>query len=38
MFFEKNGDEYMFWMYEFTVPEDYNSIRLVRSSRYCSAC
>jgi len=33
MFFEKNGDEYMFWMYEFADPEDYNSIRLVRSRR-----
>jgi hypothetical protein len=36
MFFEKRGDEYMFWMYEFTDPEDYNSIRLVRSRRYVS--
>jgi len=34
MFFEKRGDEYMFWMYEFTDPEDYNSIRLVRSRAY----
>ena len=34
MFFEKNGDEYMFWMYEFTDPEDYNSIGLIRSRRY----
>ena len=34
MFFEKNGDEYMFWMYEFTDPEDYNSIRLVKSGKY----
>ena len=34
MFFEKNGDEYMFWMYEFTDPEDYNSIMLSRSCRY----
>ena len=33
MFFEKNGDEYMFWMYEFTDPENYNSIRLIRSRR-----
>ncbi|MBT4157024.1 MAG: hypothetical protein HOE57_06120, partial [Euryarchaeota archaeon] len=33
MFFEKNDDEYMFWMYEFTDPDDYNSIRLVRSCR-----
>ena len=34
MFFEKRGDEYMFWMYEFEDPADYNSIRLVRSARY----
>ena len=34
MFFEKNGDEYMFWMYEFTDQEDYNSIRLVKSEKY----
>ena len=34
MFFEKNGDEYMFWMYEFAEHEDYNSISLVKSSRF----
>ena len=34
MFFEKRGDEYMFWMYEFEDPEDYNSICLVDCSRY----
>jgi hypothetical protein len=34
MFFEKRGDEYMFWMYEFTDPSDYNSIKPVRSRRY----
>ena len=34
MFFEKKGDEYMFWMYEFTDPEDYNSISIVKSNRY----
>ncbi|MEE2748188.1 MAG: hypothetical protein VX473_06975, partial [Candidatus Thermoplasmatota archaeon] len=34
MFFEKKGNEYMFWMYEFTDPKAYNSIRLVKSARY----
>jgi len=34
LFFEKRGDEYMFWMYEFTDLNDYNSERLVRSARY----
>ena len=34
MFFEKKGDEYMFWMYQFMDPYDYNSIRLVKSARY----
>ena len=32
---EKKGEEYMFWMYEFEDPADYNSIRLVRSSIFC---
>jgi len=34
IFFEKRGDVYMLWMYEFTDPEDYNSIKLVKSARY----
>ena len=34
IFFEKKDEEYMFWMFEFTDPHDYNSIRLVRSARY----
>jgi hypothetical protein len=28
------GNEYMFWMYEFEGPDDYNSIRLLKSCRY----
>jgi hypothetical protein len=34
VFFEKRGIEYMFWMYEFTDVNDYNSIKLVKSARY----
>jgi hypothetical protein len=34
MFFEKKGDEYMFWMYEFTDQWDYNSISLKLSKKY----
>ena len=34
VFFEKRGFEYLFWMYEFTDEEDYNSIKLVKNSRY----
>jgi hypothetical protein len=34
LFFEKRGFEYMFWMYEFADEKDYNSIRLVKSTRY----
>lgn len=34
VFFEKRGIEYMFWMYEFTDEEDYNSIKLVKSKKY----
>jgi len=34
LFFEKRDFQYMFWMYEFTDEEDYNSIRLVKSARY----
>lgn len=34
VFFEKRGPQYLFWMYEFTDEKNYNSIRLVKSSRY----
>ena len=34
LFFEKRGEEYMFWRYEFTDPDDYSSSRLVNSARY----
>jgi hypothetical protein len=34
LFFEKRGEEYMFWMYEFTDLNHYNSIKLVKSRRY----
>ena len=34
VFFEKREFQYLFWMYEFTNEEDYNSIKLVKSSRY----
>ncbi len=34
MFFEKRGDEYLFWMYEFTDPLDYNRIKLIKSTKY----
>ena len=30
VFFEKRGFEYMFWMYEFTQYDDYNSISLTK--------
>jgi hypothetical protein len=34
LFFEKRGQEYMFWMYKFSNNDDYNSIQLVRSAKY----
>jgi hypothetical protein len=34
VFFEKHGHEYRFWLYEITDKNDYNSIRLVKSSKY----
>ena len=34
VFFEKRGDEYMLWEYAFTDKMDYNSISLVKSTRY----
>ena len=34
VFFEKRGFEYMFWMYEFTQYDDYNSISLTKAARY----
>ena len=34
VFFEKRDFEYLFWMYEFTDEKDYNSIKLIKSSKY----
>ena len=34
VFFEKQGDEYMLWLYEIADTHDYNSIRLVKSRKY----
>lgn len=34
LFFEKRGDEYLIWQYEFTDKFDYNSIKLVRTGRF----
>ena len=34
VFFEKRGDEYMLWEYAFTDKMDYNSITLVKNTRY----
>jgi len=34
LFFENIGNEYHIWQFEFTSPQDYNSIRLVRSGRF----
>jgi hypothetical protein len=34
LFFEKSGDEYSFWQFEFADENDYNSIQLVRSVKY----
>ena len=34
LFFEKRGEEYMFWRYEFVNPEEYTSAKLVHSARY----
>ncbi|MCC7436508.1 hypothetical protein IT402_01375 [Candidatus Nomurabacteria bacterium] len=34
LFFEKRGDEYLIWQYEFTDKNDYNSIKLVKSKKY----
>jgi len=34
LFFEKRGDFYSFWQYEFKVPHDYNSLLLTRSQRF----
>ena len=34
LFFEKRLDEYLIWQYEFTDENDYNSIKLNKSSRY----
>ena len=34
LFFEKLGNTYLFWKYEFSDVEDYNSIKLVKSAKY----
>ncbi len=34
LFFEKRGDEYLIWQYEFTDKNDYNSIKLIKSKKY----
>jgi len=34
LFFEKRGDEYLIWKYEFTNKNDYNSVRLVNSKKF----
>lgn len=34
LFFEKRGDHYSIWQYEFTNVHDYNSIKLVQSGKY----
>ncbi len=34
LFFEKRGDEYLIWQYEFTNKNDYNSIRLVKAKKF----
>ena len=34
VFFEKRGDEYMLWEYAFTDKMNYNSITLVKNTRY----
>ena len=34
LFFEKREEEYLIWEYCFTYPENYNSIKLVKSERF----
>ncbi len=34
LFFAKNGDEYSIWNFEFTDPQNYNSIRLIDSHKF----
>ena len=34
IFFEKTGNEYSLWQFEFTEKDNYNAIRLVRSSKF----
>lgn len=34
LFFEKRGDHYMLWQYQFTDPANHNSIELINSKRY----
>ena len=37
LFFAKYGNEYKIWLYEFADPEDYNSVRLVKSETFIIA-
>ena len=37
LFFAKYGNEYKIWLYEFTDPEDYNSVQLVKSETFIIA-
>ena len=37
LFFAKYGNEYKIWLYEFTNPEDYNSVKLVKSETFIIA-
>lgn len=34
LFFQRNGGEYHLWHFEFACPNNYNSIRLLKSARY----
>lgn len=34
LFFEKRGNEYLIWMYEFIDKNDYNSVKLVRAKKF----
>lgn len=37
LFFAKYGNEYKIWLYEFTNPDDYNSVKLVKSATFIIA-
>jgi hypothetical protein len=34
LFFEKRGNEYLIWEYQFTNKTDYNSVKLVKAKKY----